>query len=70
MQAKLVLLLSKTPYWFNVFCEQIDYAAASKPRLGADTRVAQATAGTLGVPGSADKVLSADFHRILSSRCR
>ena len=54
MQAKLVRLLSKTLYWFNVFTVQLDYAAASAPRLGVDTRVAQATAGTLRVPGSAD----------------
>ena len=45
MQAKLVRLLSQTLYWFNVFTVQLDYAAASAPRLGADTRVAQATAG-------------------------
>ena len=54
MQAKLVRLLSKTHHWFNVFSEQLEYAAASA-RLGADTRVAQATAETLKIPGSADQ---------------
>ena len=70
MQAKVVRLLSKTLYEFNVFFVQLDYAAASAPRLGADTRVAQATAGTLRVPGSADQAFVADFHQILSSRYR
>ena len=62
MQAKLVRLLSKTPYWFNVFSEQLKYAVASAPRLGADTRVAQATAILLECQEVQIKLSFADFH--------
>ena len=56
--------------WFNVFSVQLDSAAASAPRLGAGTCVAQATAETLEGQNVQIKLSFADFHQILSSRCR
>ena len=46
-----------------MFSVQLDYAAASAPRLDADTRIAKATVETLKVPGRADQASFADFNQ-------
>ena len=70
MQAKLVRLLSKTLYWFDVFSLQLDYAAASAPDWVLIPVVPRPQQKLLKCQEVQIKLSFADFNQMFSSRCR